>query len=69
MKQTLTIFLQALIVLTGIAALAFLIRMPLSEGRAAGLDLFGIYSDPFILYVYAASAAFFVALYKAFKLL
>jgi hypothetical protein len=69
MKRTLVIFLQALIALTGAAALVFMIRTPLSEGRAVGLDLFSIYSDPLILYVYAASAAFFVALYKAFKLL
>jgi len=41
----------------------------LTEGRAANLDLFSIYSDPFILYGYAASIPFFIALYKAFKLL
>jgi len=56
-------------VLIGIVALAILIRFPLTEGRAANLDLFNIYSDPFILYGYAASIVFFVALYKAFKLL
>lgn len=69
MKRTSIIFLQAVIVLIGIVALAILIRFPLTEGRAANLDLFSIYSDPFILYGYAASIAFFVALYKAFKLL
>src|SRR5947208_8959525 len=69
MKRISTTFLQAVIVLIGIAALAILIRLPLTEGRAANLDLFSIYSDPFILYGYAASIAFFVALYKAFKLL
>lgn len=55
--------------LIGIVALAILIRLPLTEGRATNLDLFSIYSDPFILYGYAASIAFFVALYNAFKLL
>ena len=69
MKRVSIIFLQAVIVLIGIVALAILIRLPLTEGRAANLDLFSIYSDPFILYGYAASIAFFVALYKAFKLL
>lgn len=69
MKRISTIFLQAVIVLIGIVALAILIRFPLTEGRAANLDLVSIYSDPFILYGYAASIAFFVALYKAFKLL
>ncbi|HVZ98417.1 MAG TPA: DUF2975 domain-containing protein [Chitinophagaceae bacterium] len=69
MKKISIVFLQAVIVLTGIVAFAILIRFPLTEGRAANLDLFSIYSDPFILYGYAASIAFFVALYKAFKLL
>jgi hypothetical protein len=63
------IFLQAVIVLVSIAALIILIRFPLTEGRATNLDLFHIYADPFILYGYAASTAFFIALYKAFKLL
>lgn len=69
MKKKSTIFLQVVIVLIGIVALAILIRFPLTEGRAANLDLLSIYADPFILYGYAASIAFFVALYKTFKLL
>ncbi len=69
MKRGSTVFLQAVILLIGIVALAILIWFPLTEGRAADLDLFSIYFDPFILYGYAASIAFFVALYKAFKLL
>jgi len=69
MKRVSIIFLQAVVLLIGIVALVILIRFPLTEGRAANLDLFSIYSDPFILYGYAASIAFFVALYKAFKLL
>lgn len=55
--------------LIGIVALGLLIWFPLTEGRATNLDLFSIYSDKFILYGYAASIAFFVALYKAFRLL
>jgi len=69
MKRISTVFLQVVIVLIGIVALAILIRFPSIEGRAANLDLLSIYADPFILYGYAASIAFFVALYKAFKLL
>jgi len=69
MKPRSTVFLQAVIVLIGIVTLAIMIRFPLTEGRAENLDLFSIYLDPFILYGYAASIAFFVALYKAFKLL
>ncbi|SEN14963.1 Protein of unknown function [Chitinophaga rupis] len=69
MKRISIVFLQAVVVLIGLVALAILIRFPLTEGRAANLDLFSIYADPFILYGYAASIAFFVALYKAFRLL
>ena len=69
MKRISTVFLQAVILLIGIVALAMLLWFPLTEGRAANLDLFSIYFDPFILYGYAASIAFFVALYNAFKLL
>jgi len=69
MKRISILFLQAVVVLIGIVALVILIRFPVTEGRAVNLDLFSIYSDPFILYGYAASIAFFVALYKAFKLL
>ena len=69
MKKNSTIFLQVVIVLIGIVALAIMIRFPLTEGRAVNLDLFSIYSDPFIIYGYVVSIAFFVALYQAFKLL
>ncbi|MXV50077.1 DUF2975 domain-containing protein [Pedobacter sp. HMF7647] len=69
MKRIPIVFLQAVIVLIGTIALVILLWLPLTEGRAANLDLFSIYFDPLILYAYAASVAFFVALYKAFKLL
>lgn len=69
MKRISTVFLQSVLVLIGVVALVILIRLPLTEGRAANLGLFSIYADPFILYGYAASIAFFVALYKAFRLL
>ena len=69
MKRIPVVFLQAVIVLIGIVALVILIWFPLTEGRATNLDLFSIYSDPLILYGYAASIAFFIALYNAFKLL
>ncbi|MDX9906552.1 MAG: DUF2975 domain-containing protein [Bacteroidales bacterium] len=69
MKKISILFLQAVVVLVGLVALTMLIRFPLTEGRARNLDLFSIYFDPFIMYGYATSIAFFVALYKAFKLL
>ena len=69
MKKGSTIFLQVVIVLIGLGVLAIMIRFPLTEGRAANLDLFSVYADPFIIYGYLASIAFFVALYQAFKLL
>lgn len=69
MKRISSIFLQAVIVFIGIVTLVILLRFPLTEGRAANLDLFRIYLDPFILYGYAASIVFFITLYKAFRLL
>ena len=68
MKRISIIFLQAVIALIGIVALFILIRFPLTEGRAQYLDLFSVYSDPFIIYGYLTSIAFFIALFKAFKL-
>jgi len=62
-------FLQAVVVLIGVVVLTILIVLPTREGRAENLDLFHIYADPLILYCYTASISFFVALYKAFKLL
>ena len=41
----------------------------MTEGRAVNLDLFSIYTDPFIIYGYVVSIAFFVALWEAYKLL
>lgn len=69
MKRTSIIFLQAVIALIGILALVLLIRFPMLEGRAANLTLWEIYSDPFILFGFVASVPFFVALFKAIRLL
>ena len=69
MKRISIIFLQSVIALIGVVALIIMIRVPLTEGRAKNLDIFHVYADPFILYGYASSIAFFAALYKAFKLL
>src|SRR5262245_23818019 len=65
-----TIFLQAVIVLIGIGALALMLWEPHIEGRNAHATLFEIYfNDPFLAYAYLASIAFFAALYQAFKVL
>ena len=69
MKKSSTIFLQVVLVLMGIGALTLMLWLPLTEGRATNLDLFSIYSDPFIIYGYIASIPFFIALYQVFKLL
>ncbi len=68
-KKSSTIFLQVVVAGLGIVVLGLMIRFPMTEGRAVGLDLFHIYADPFILYGYLASIAFFATLYQAFKLL
>jgi hypothetical protein len=65
-----TIFLQAVIVLIGIGALALMLWEPHIEGRNAHATLFEIYfKDPFLAYAYLASIPFFVVLYQAFKVL
>ena len=70
MKRSSTVFLQVVIVLIGLGALALLLWEPHLEGRNANATNFEIYfKDPFLAYAYTASIAFFVALYQAFKLL
>lgn len=70
MNKSSTVFLQVVIVLIGIGALALLLWEPHLEGRNAHATLFQIYfNDPFLAYAYTASIAFFVALYQAFRFL
>lgn len=70
MKRGSTIFLQAVIVLLGIGALALMLWEPHLEGRNAHATTFEIYfNDPFLAYAYVASIPFFTALYQAFKVL
>ena len=69
MKRSFIILLQSFILIFGLLIITVLIRLPLSEGRAAHLDLFHIYADPFILYGYLASIPFFIGLYQGFKIL
>ena len=70
MKRSSTIFLQVVIVLIGIGALALLLWEPRIEGRNAHATNFEIYfKDPFLALVYIGSIPFFVALYQAFKVL
>lgn len=68
--RTSTLFLQTVIVLIGIGALALLIWEPQVEGVNAHATNVEIYfNDPFLLLVYAGSIPFFVALYQAVKVL
>jgi len=70
MKKSSIIFLQAVIVLIGIGALALMLLEPHIEGRNAHATLFQIYfNDPFLAYAYIASVAFFVGPFQAFKVL
>ena len=70
MKRSSTIFLQIVIVLIGVGALALLLWEPRIEGRNAHATNFEIYfKDPFLALVYAGSIPFFVALYQAFQAL
>jgi hypothetical protein len=70
MKRSSTAFLQIVIVLIGIGALALLLWEPHLEGRNAHATVFEIYfKDPFLAYAYIGSIPFFVALYQGFKVL
>ncbi len=70
MKRSSTIFLQIVIVLIAIAAIALLLWEPHLEGRNKDATLFEIYfKDPFLALVYAGSIPFFIALYQAFRVL
>jgi len=68
--RTSTIFLQIVIIIVGIIALALLLIEPHMEGRNDGATTSEIYfNDPFLAYAYIASSAFFLALYQGIKLL
>jgi Protein of unknown function (DUF2975) len=70
MKRGSILFLRAVLVLIGVAALALLLWEPHTEGRNAHATIYEIYfKDPFLAYVYVASIAVFAALYQAFKVL
>jgi len=70
MKRSSTAFLQTVIVLIGVGALALMLWEPHVEGRNAHATPFEIYfKDPFLAYAYIASIPFFAALYQAFKVL
>lgn len=70
MERSPTIFLQPVIVLIGIGALAVMLWEPHIEGRNVHATLLEIYfNDPFLAYAYIASIPFFVALFQAFILL
>lgn len=69
MKKASTRFLQVIIVLIGLGALALLLWEPHIEGVNAHAAFFEVYLDPFIILAYAGSIPFFVALYQAVKVL
>jgi hypothetical protein len=70
MKRSSIIFLQIVIVLIGVAALAFLLWEPQVEGVNKNRTNFQIYfQDPFLALVYAGSIPFFMALYQALRAL
>ncbi len=69
MNKGSTLFLRIVISLIAVCTLAGMLWFPQAEGRAANLNLVGIYTDPFVIYVYIGSIPFFIALYQALKLL
>lgn len=70
MKRSSTLFLQIVVVLLGLVALALLLWEPQIEGRNRNATFFQIYfQDPLLALVYAGSIPFFMALYQAVKAL
>lgn len=70
MKRSSTVFLQIVLLLIGIGALALMLWLPRIEGRNLNSTNFEIYfKDPFLAYMYLVSASFFLALFHGFKLL
>jgi hypothetical protein len=70
MKRSSTMFLQVVIALIGLGALAFMLWEPHLEGRNAHATLLEIYfKDPFLAFAYIASIPFFAGLYQAIKVL
>lgn len=69
MKRGAILFLKAVIGLIALGVGAGMLRFPLTEGRAANLELLEIYADPLIIYVYLASIPFYVGLVQGYKLL
>ncbi len=71
MKKSSTIFLQVIVILIGVGALVLLLWEPRIEGvNAHATTLREIYfDDPFLALVYIGSVPFFVAVWKAFKVL
>ncbi|MEX0938804.1 MAG: DUF2975 domain-containing protein [Pirellulales bacterium] len=70
MKRSSIIFLQIVIVLIGVAAVALLLWEPQVEGvnkNRTNLEIY--FQDPFLAIVYAGSIPFFVALYQAIRAL
>ena len=70
MKRSSIIFLQIVIGLFGVAALALLLWEPQVEGVNKNRTNFEIYfQDPFLALVYAGSIPFFIALYQVIRAL
>lgn len=70
MNRSSILFLQMVIVLFGVAVLAFLLWEPQVEGVNKNRTNFEIYfQDPLLAIVYVGSIPFFVALYQAIRAL
>lgn len=70
LSRSSTTFLQFVVILIGLVAVAFLLWEPQVEGRNKDATQFEIYfQDPFLALVYMGSIPFFVALYQAIRAL
>ena len=70
MRKVSLLFFQTLTILLGIITFTFMLVEPHFEGRNINATAFEVYlKDPFLIYAYTASIAFFIGLYQILKIL
>lgn len=69
MRKEIRYIFKILTIFCALSVLFGLIWFPQTEGRAENLDLIGIYSDPFIIFIYLGSLPFFIGLKQYYILM
>lgn len=67
-KKIFGFLLKAFLVLLSVLLLVWAVVMPQLEGRAAGLSLWEIYTDPFVLYAYLPVLLMLASIFLGLKM-